>query len=227
MKFIKYGIISAIVIIAIISPYLYNIVLLSLHAEPNYNEQTSMKIKGYDIKRAIGSASMPYQIKVVKDQVIYTIRGEVVDIREPLIWLEKYPVAENGMIPVDIKVKEVYKGDIKSDSIITLYVGTIKDLPTEQQLADGVIVDNSTYILPYEAVYEIGEDVLVHVMHTTIDLVSVSEYIDELLAKEYLEHKVYETALGKYGKYTIKDGLAYNENYPYGVPIIYVAYEAL
>ncbi|MEM4275812.1 MAG: hypothetical protein QXO37_07425 [Candidatus Nitrosocaldaceae archaeon] len=41
-----------------------------------------------------------------------------------------------------------------------------------------------------------------------------SEYIDELLAKEYLEHKVYDTAL-KYGKYTIKDGLAYNENYPY------------
>ncbi|MEM4320003.1 MAG: hypothetical protein QXT32_06495 [Candidatus Nitrosocaldaceae archaeon] len=225
MKFIKYGIISAIVIIAIISPYLYNIVLLSLHAEPNYNEQTSMKIKGYDIKKAIGSASMPYQVKDVKDQVIYTIRGEVVDIREPLIWLDKYPVAERGMIPVDIKVKEVYKGDIKSDNIITLYVGTIKDLPTEQQLADGVIVDNSTYILPYEAVYEIGEDVLVHVMHATID--PESKYIDELLAKEYANHKVYGTALGKYGKYTIKDGLAYNENYPYGVPIIYVAYEAL
>ena len=211
---IKYGIITVIASIAIIyTPLIYTITLSIMQVEPNYKEP-EMNIEEYGIKQGLGYSSRPtVSIADVKEHIAYTIRGEVIAIREPIIWVsegmrEAYERGEidhqkeRGAIPVDILIKDVYKGDLNKGEIFTIYVDSFK-------------VDDTYYTKGSDASFVVGEEVIVHVTkpsNVTNDLIDTLPY----------------TALGKYGKYTIKDDFAYNEEkYPYGVPMPYIAYEAL
>ncbi|GIU71991.1 MAG: hypothetical protein KatS3mg003_1470 [Candidatus Nitrosocaldaceae archaeon] len=220
---IKYSIIVVIAsIIIIYAPSIYTTMLLAIQVEPSY-EEPDMTLEEYNIKEGIGSSSIPYYI-MNKESVEYSIRGEVIDVRKPIIWIEKGGIHEHAIIPVDILIKEVYKGDLKKGDIFTLYVDSIKS--HYEDLLINYTAD-AYYIPSYEARYKVGEEVIVHISKEEPDIFreaigSISKE-DEHIIDEY-----YYTTLGKYSKYTIKDNLAYNEEkYPYGVPIPYVAYEAL
>ncbi len=227
---IKYGIIVAIASIAIIyTPLIYTITLSIMQVEPTYIEPISMRVDKLEVKKNQGFVSgIAGDIVNMKDKVVYSIRGEVIDIRKPLLLIEEGSVDDIWFIPIDIRIKDVYKGDLKKGDIFTIYIqssnfNTTRYANNVDYVIDEYKWDENIYIESYEPTYNIGEEVMVHIAIADLEyIVRDLEYVDEDLPNQ-LPYSI----LGKYGKYTIKDGLAYNEKYPYGVPIPYIAYEVL
>lgn len=152
-----------------------------------------------------GEATMlTTNIKDVKGQVQYTVRGTVVNIGDLEEWTDPTPqpeelqrmIGKNVKIPIDIKVTQVTKAktELNKDDIITVKVL-------------GRIVDNTLYLYPNSPQFEIGEDVVVHISIDSNDIV---------------EKDFKFIQLGEYGKYKIQNDKAFNVKYPHGRDIVSV-----
>lgn len=141
-------------------------------------------------------------IEDVKNQVQYTIRGTVVKIGETEEWVDPTPQPEelrqimgkNVKIPIDIEITQIGKdkSDLKVGEIVTVNVL-------------GRIIDNTLYLTPNSPQFELGEDVIVH----------ISVDPNDIIEKDFKF-----VQLGKYGKYKIHDGEAFNAKYLYGKNIV-------
>lgn len=178
---------------------------VSLMATDPYSHNAIMSISGIqstyvpsdisksnpNIHAGIGTSSLSTNdIRDVKDQVVYTIQGKVLEIGKPIPWTDNAG-NEKGVIPVSILVDKTYKGKLDHGKTFTVYL-------------DGIKIDGEYYLPPGEALFEIGENVLVHVALSNTG----PDGMD-----------VYYVKLGEFGKYKITGDKAYNEKLPYGITI--------
>ena len=137
-------------------------------------------------------------IKKVKDEIDYTIKGTVVHISEPILWTDPTPKSEgyvetrgnNVKIEVGIEVEETgkAKNPLERGSIVIVII-------------TGKLLNDVLYLDGGEEHYELGERVIVHVAKDPHDIIG-----DDVL---YVK-------LGEFGKYKIQNNLAYNEQFPEG-----------
>jgi len=107
-------------------------------------------------------------IRDVKDQVAYTIRGTVIAIGEGEEWADPTPRPEhydtifgkNVKIPVDIKVQETKKtkSDVKPGDVITVTL-------------TGKLLGKTLYLDGGEPQFEVGEEVILHIAIDPNDIV--------------------------------------------------------
>lgn len=139
-------------------------------------------------------------VKKVKKEIKYTIRGTVVSIGELEFWTDPTPQPEelqkirpqNVLIPINIQVDKIkhYNGEFTGE------IFTVK--------LTGQLLDNKLYLDGGEPQFEVGEKVVVHVGIDPNDVIEK-------------DHKY--VVLGEFGKYKIQDDKAYNEKYPKGKSI--------
>lgn len=136
-----------------------------------------------------GSASMDTLNPAdVKERITYTVIGEVISVGDPIDWVDKFDNLQ-GAVPVTIQVIDNIKGD--AGKTITFYI-------------HGKYFSEKFFVAPYEAQYEIGEKVLVHLAPETVF--------------EFKNGKALYSPLGEYSKYKIgEDGKAYNTNHKKGI----------
>ena len=146
----------------------------------------------------------------VKDDVVYTIEGQVLSIDEPVDWdtgviLSTVQMDDGspnaqilGFIPITISIANMHKGDL-SDNVFTFYVASNK-------------INNQYYIFEDSANFEIGENVIVHLAH----------YDDGPFPDGH-----YYSVLSKFSKYQIINDFAFNANHQNGISITSVVTEAL
>jgi len=181
------------------------LVISEMHEHPHTANTTYIPS---NIAHALGSVSGVMQtedsswtttdIKKVKDQVDYTIRGTVVHISEPIPWKDPTPKSEgyeetrgkNVKIEIDIEVDETGKSkrNLDSGSIVTVTI-------------TGRLLNDILYLDGGEEQYELGERVIVHVAEDPYDIVG--------------KHVMY-VKLGEFGKYKIQNDKAYNVQFPEG-----------
>lgn len=191
------------------------LVSMSTMSETHLHSKTSYVPS--DIANSLGSVTGVIQgeaswsttdIKKVKDNVDYTIKGTVVHISEPIIWIDPSPrdpgyiesFGHNVKINVDIEVEKVGKAKVPLEygSIVTVVI-------------TGKLLNDVLYLDGGEEHYELGEQVVVHIAEDPNDIVG-----DDVLY----------VVLGEFSKYTIQNGLAYNEQFPNGRNISSVMSEA-
>ncbi len=141
-----------------------------------------------DVKVAAGSASLDtYDPADVKDRITNTVIGFVLSVGDPIDWVNEND-RTHAAVPVTLKVTENIKGEI--DKKVTFYL-------------HGKYFSDQLLLVPYEAQFEIGEQVLVH-------LYPASEF-------EFQDGEALYPILGENGKYKIgEDNKVYNKNYPNG-----------
>ncbi len=157
----------------------------------------SKEITGYEL---VGSSAtyVTTDIKEFKDKVKMTIKGTIVSIGEPINWNDttinletKNYVPQPVKIPIEIQIDQVKKTkDFKKGDIVTFFLFGDR---VENQIAleDGLN-------------FESGEQVIVHIG-------------EEFLPNE--DSSTYNVVLGKYGKYTIQDDVAFNQKHNDGKSI--------
>jgi len=136
-------------------------------------------------------------VKKVKSEIAYTIKGTVVSISQPMAWnippveSESYiqTRGEDIRILVGIEVEKSKKA--KNSNLPDLEIGSIYTVSITGKLKDNVID-----LEPDEEHYQIGEKVIVHVAKDSTDNVSEDG--------SYVK-------LAKYGKYKIQNDKAYND----------------
>jgi hypothetical protein len=144
-----------------------------------------------NLAKATGHTSVSTtDIRNLKDIVKYTLRGKVLNVGDPIPWVDNAG-NNRGAIPVEILVDKQYKGENGIGKTFTFYIQSIEE-------------QGKYYVMPNEPTFEIGEQIVVH----------ISE--DENLGPDYIAHKYY-VELGEYGKYKIMNNKAYNELYQHGV----------
>lgn len=177
--------------------YAYNTIMSISGVQSTYVPSDISK-SNPDIHAGIGTSSLSTtEIRDVKDQVVYTIKGKVLEIGNPIPWTDNAG-NEKGIIPVSILVDKAYKGKLDHGKTFTVYL-------------DGIKIDGEYYLPPGEALFEIGENVLVHAALSNTG----PDGMD-----------VYYVKLGEFGKYRINGDKAYNEKLPYGITIDSAARQA-
>lgn len=178
-------------------PYLHNAVMV-MSGVPSTYIPSDISKSSPNIHAGVGTSSLSTtDIRDVKDQVAYTIKGNVLKIGDPVPWTDNAG-NEKGAIPVTILVDKAYKGKLDHGKTFTVYL-------------DGIKIDGEYHLPPGEALFEIGENVLIHaaLSNTGPDI-----------------QDVYYVKLGQFGKYKIVDDKAYNEKSPYGITIDSAAKQA-
>ncbi len=150
-------------------------------------------------------------IKDVKDEIVYTIKGQVLSIDDSIDWktgviFSTIKVKEGytneqilGLIPITISVDKVYKGKLTAE-IFTFYVGSNK-------------INDKYYVSTDTANFEVGEKILVHLAYSDLGPFPEGHYYPKL---------------GKFGKYQINENnMAFNVNYLNGVSINSISVESL
>ena len=195
-----------IVVVAVVGISAASIALSSI-SETQLPNTTNTSYVPSNIAHSLGSVTDVIQseaswtttdIKKVKDEVDYTIKGTVVHISEPILWTDPTPKSEgyvetrgnNVKIEVDIEVEETgkAKSPLESGSITTVII-------------TGKLLNDVLYLDGGEEHYELGERVIVHVAEDPHDVIG-----DDVL---YVK-------LGEFGKYKIQNNQAYNEQFPEG-----------
>ena len=129
-------------------------------------------------------------ISKIKQSIVATFRGMVIDIDEPIDWYDNVGVA-HGAIPITIDIitntKNVEGGDYQRGDPFVFYVDSSK-------------IDEKYYISSYEPEFEVGEDVIVHIARSHLGPMGENG-------------KNYFVELGDFGKYKILDKKAYNEKH--------------
>lgn len=144
-----------------------------------------------NLVKAVGHTSVTTtDIRNVKDNIQYTLRGKVLSVGDPILWIDNAG-NNRGAIPIEILVDKKYKGDDGIGKTFTFYIQSIEE-------------QGKYYVMPNEPTFEIDEQVIVH----------ISE--DAELGPDEIAHKYY-VELGEYGKYKIMGNKAYNELFPNGV----------
>lgn len=144
-----------------------------------------------NLVKAVGHTSVTTtNINNLKDNIKYTLRGKVLNVGDPIPWVDNAG-NNRGAIPIEILVDKKYKGDDGVGNTFTFYIQSIEE-------------QGKYYIMPNEPTFEIGEQIIVH----------ISE--DNELGPDEIAHKYY-VELGEYGKYKVINNKAYNELFPRGV----------
>jgi len=184
----------------------------SIIATSMFNEESvhPMQELGYtpsDISKAFpqldgvkqGEASWSTtNIKDVKNEVQYSIRGNVVSIGQGEDWTdptsrpENYDsiFGKNVKIPINIEVLEIKKtkSDVKVGDIITVTL-------------TGKLLEKTLYLDGGEPQFEVSEEVIVHIATDPNDIIGKDT--------KYVK-------LGEYGKYKIEGDKAFNSKYIQG-----------
>lgn len=197
-------IITSLIVIAVIGSIVvlsdsnvYNSAMFLLDVPSTYIPSDITKAN-VNIKPTVGEASfVTTTISDVKDKILFTIRGKVVQVGDPIQWIDNAGNT-HGAIPVEIELANSLKGNLKKGELFTVFI-------------DSIFIDNQYWLSTYEPQFEIGEEVLIHVAKSEIILDGKEMF--------YVE-------LGHYGKYQIKDGKAYNEKFPYGKSLVQAENEA-
>lgn len=138
--------------------------------------------------------NMPEDIEIVKDHIVLTLSGTVLSIGDIIDW--EYEHQTYGDVPITIEVDKNTKIDketkhkIKKGDSFTFYLGGSYEM-------------DQHYINGYQPQFEIGEKVIVHISKS-----------DQ--GPDGPDGDNYIVTLGKFGKYKIVDGKAYNEKYKNG-----------
>ena len=154
----------------------------------------------------------------VADEVKYTIRGTILEIRDPIDWYTYDDVGSgHGSIPVIMSVETVYKGSIDSDTF-TFFLGSFlihPDVPFDASVADAVGSTKEYYLYPFDPQFEVGDQVLVHIFEAKLkfDSMLINSQDKDLLIPYHT------TPLGKYSTYHIHGDKIYNDTIPHGAPI--------
>lgn len=161
-----------------------------------------------------------FDIKDVKDDVVYTILGTISSVGYGDELIEWNPAGYQtlGFFPITLSVDTVYKGDWIDETFI-FYLAY-------QKFGDGEYE-------PITKKYNVGEKYLFHFEHLDLSHLGDDPFPDGS----------YTVALSQYGQYRIEtvDGtsdfdiastssdtlLAFNPNYPNGVPLDSISGEAL
>lgn len=134
-----------------------------------------------------------------KKDIKSTVKGTVIDIGEIKTWNDKTMnpelipiVGERIKIDVQIEVEKSNNNVYKKGEIVTV------------TLLGAILPDSNIVALDDDEEFELGEEVIIHVAEDPNDIV---------------DENVHYVKLGKYGKYTIQDGKAYNDSNHYGKSI--------
>lgn len=183
-------------------------------------------------------------ISAVADQVKYTIRGTILEVRDPVAWYSHDRItAGYAAVPVVMSVETVYKGSFDSNTI-TLFLGAFLDhtnvvvldtadnpeLAACSYCANYITianVANSTIkhrVFPFEPQFEVGDHVLVHIYE-----VDMAFFDDKILSPQDrdLIAPHYTVQLGEHGAYRVHEGNIYNDSIPGGLPITWAIRESL
>jgi hypothetical protein len=197
-------IISSLIAVAVIGSiavlsdsYVYNSAMVLLDVPSPYIPSDITKAN-VNVKPTAGEASFATtNISDVKDKVLFTIRGKVIEVGNPIQWIDNAGNT-HGAIPVQIELIDSLKGNLKKGELFTVYI-------------DSIFIDDQYWLSTYEPQFEIGEEVLIHIAKSEISLD---------------DKEMFYVELGHYGKYQIKDGKAYNEKFPYGKSLVQAENEA-
>ena len=213
------------IIIAVISAIVISSSIIAFSVIENNTQNISESTKNSiyipsDITKAnpnilVGSGEGSWtttNIEDVKDQVIFTIKGTVLSVDNPIDWksgvFHEYVEEDgqriqeeqiHGYIPITISIEDVYKGNL-TDETFTFYVQSFK-------------FDGQYSVFSDSPNFEIGEKVLVHLA-----------YYD----KGPFPDGHYYVKLSQFGKYQLnEDDVAFNVHQPNGIPINIVAGKSL
>ena len=142
-----------------------------------------------------GSFSMVEDIEYAKHEVVLTLSGTVLSVGDPIDWTNHESGRTLGGVPVTIQVDKKSKNeepDLKLDKgdEFTFHLHGLYDL-------------DQHFILPYEPQFEIGEKVVVHIGKGD-------------RGPNGIDGDNYHVEIGKFGKYKVIEGKAYNEKHPFG-----------
>ena len=153
-----------------------------------------------------GLFSMIDDIAYVKDDVVLSLSGTVLSVGDPVDWTDHETGHAMGDVPVTIQIDEKGKNEelhLKLDKgdEFTFHLG-------------GIYERGQYHIWNFQPQFEIDEKVIVHLGK------------DDLLGPNVGEDN-YHVAIGKFGKYKIIEGKAYNEKHPFGKSVTGALYETL
>jgi hypothetical protein len=127
-------------------------------------------------------------ITETKKTVVLTVLGTVLSVGDPIDWIDE---AENqlGFVPVTIELEKKFKDKtegtkLKKGDQFTVYLS-------------GIYEGGKFYLPDLVPQFEIGERVILHVGHDKNGPI-------------FEDNGNYFVELGKYGKYTVVDDIAYN-----------------
>ncbi len=131
------------------------------------------------------------EISETKSTVVLTVKGTVRSVGDPIDWSDESK-NQLGFVPIIIEIDEKAKDitpdlKLKEGDQFTVYLG-------------GVYESGKFYMHGFEPQFEIGEKVILHVGHGKDDPV-------------FGDDGFYFVELGKYGKYKVVDGKAYNDRH--------------
>ena len=176
-------------------------------------------------------------ISAVADQVKYTMRGTILEVRDPVAWYTRDSItAGYAAVPVVMSVETVYKGSFDSDTI-TLFLGAfldytnvvVLDAADNPELAacsaycgNYITIANAAgsttkhLVFPFEPQFEVGDHVLVHIHEVDMEF-----FDDKILSPQDrdLIAPHYTVQLGEHGAYRVHEGRIYNDSIPHGLPI--------
>ena len=144
---------------------------------------------------AKGSAYMVEDIEYAKDSVVLTLSGTVLSVGDPVDWTDHETGHAMGHVPVTIQVDKKSKN---KESHLKLDKGDEFTFNLH-----GHYLYGQHYILNFEPQFEIGEKIIVHIGKSDLGPNGVDE-------------DSYFAAIGKFGKYKVIEGKAYNEKHPFG-----------
>ncbi len=131
------------------------------------------------------------EISETKPTVVLTVKGTVRSVGDPIGWTDESK-NQLGFVPIIIELDEKAKDTtpdlkLKKGDQFTVYLG-------------GVYESGKFYMRGFEPQFEIGEKVILHVGHGKDGPV-------------FDDGGFYFVELGKYGKYKVVDGKAYNDRH--------------
>ncbi len=217
----QYYIISAIVGMAAVGAFVFT------YAPDGCSDVESQDfIYNYDARKNLdvgggggGASWRTTSVSDIADAVLYTIRGTVLSVGEPLHWIPRGNAHHgNAAFPVILSVDEIYKGtwNCKIFTVVShVWYYTLDDngdfVYAFKNATASLYDPNKVYLtLPENAQYEIGEEIIVH-----ISAVPVYDYtfyaVDDITRVEQFI-PFYSSVLGEHSKYTIKNNTVYDNH---------------
>ena len=177
-------------------------------------------------------------IAVVKDDVVYTIEGTILEFGSPIEYVDSRNRA-SGAIPVTMSIEQVHKGNLSTQTFtfflhswVTLNPSQISEVDNNQDFVeehrkmyvgqDYSNVEKQYKIIAYPSLFEIGDKVIAHIEISDFGEINYIYKKDQGTLDPY-----YSISLGPYGYYEIQDSLGFNEKYPNGIAINNIISESL
>ena len=187
-----------------------------------------------------GSSILTTNIADIKDDILYTIEGEILEFGEPILRVSSQNLAL-AAIPVTMSVDSLHKGTLESDTFtffldshVTLYPnrhfdgdeGVLGYMKNHLEMYPGIDYTNvpKSYQIQYHTdIFEIGDKIIAHI---EIIKLPPPKYIYE---KDHGTLDIfYGLGLGDWSYYHIKDGIAYGgEHHDTQIPLSRILTESL